>query len=55
MPDTGEDREIPQRINAKEAEISRESRKLLEKAKSLMKKTFDKGRRPEKKREPAKR
>ncbi len=54
MPDTGENREIAQLINAKEAEISSESRKMLEKAKSQMK-TFDKGRHPEEKHEPTKR
>ncbi len=31
MPDTGEDREIPQRVNAKEAEIESTATKLLQK------------------------
>jgi hypothetical protein len=34
MPDTGEDREIRQRVNAKEAEVISESKKLLEKVRS---------------------
>jgi hypothetical protein len=34
MPDTGEDREIRQRVNAKEAEVVSESKKLLEKVRS---------------------
>ncbi len=33
MPDTGEDREIRQRVNAKEAEIVSETTKLLQKSK----------------------
>lgn len=33
MPDTGEDREIKQRINAKEAERVSQSKKLLQKSK----------------------
>ncbi len=33
MPDTGENREIRQRVNAKEAEIVSESTKLLQKSK----------------------
>jgi hypothetical protein len=35
MPDTGEDREIRQRVNAKEAEIESESTKLSQKSKDL--------------------
>jgi hypothetical protein len=34
MPDTGEDREIQRRVNANEAEVIRESKKLVQKAKS---------------------
>ena len=34
MPDTGEDREIRQRVNAKEAEVISESKKLVQKLKS---------------------
>jgi hypothetical protein len=34
MPDTGEDREIKQRMSANEAEVIRESKKLVQKAKS---------------------
>jgi len=34
MPDTGEDREIKQRVNANEAEVIRESKKLMQKAKA---------------------
>jgi len=34
MPDTGEDREIKQRVNAKEAELVSESKKLIAKTKS---------------------
>jgi hypothetical protein len=34
MPDTGEVREIKQRVNAKEAEVVSESKKLLEKVRS---------------------
>jgi hypothetical protein len=34
MANTGEDREIRQRVNAKEAEVISESKKLLEKVKS---------------------
>ena len=33
MPDTGEDREIPRRVNAKEAIRSSQSKKLLQKSK----------------------
>jgi hypothetical protein len=34
MANTGEDREIRQRVNAREAEVVSESKKLLEKVKS---------------------
>jgi hypothetical protein len=34
MPDTGEAREIKQRVNAKEAEVVSESKQLLEKVRS---------------------
>ena len=34
MANTGEDREIRQRVNAKEAEVVSESKKLLQKMKS---------------------
>jgi hypothetical protein len=34
MPNTGEDREIKQRVNANEAEVIRESKKLVQKAKA---------------------
>jgi len=34
MPDTGEDREIKQRIDAKEAQIETASKKLLQKSKT---------------------
>jgi hypothetical protein len=34
MPDTGEDREIKRRVNANEAEVIRESKKLVQKAKA---------------------
>ncbi len=34
MPDTGEDREIKQRINANEEEVVRESKKFLQKARA---------------------
>jgi len=34
MPDTGEAREIKRRVNAKEAEVVSESKKLLEKVRS---------------------
>ncbi len=34
MPDTGEDREIKQRSNANEAEVIRESKKLVQKTKA---------------------
>ena len=34
MPDTGENREIRRRVNAKEVEVVSESKKLLEKVKS---------------------
>jgi hypothetical protein len=34
MPDTGEDREIKQRVNANEAEVIREEKKLVQKAKA---------------------
>jgi hypothetical protein len=33
MPDTGEDRELKQRVNAHQAEVVRESKKLVQKAK----------------------
>jgi hypothetical protein len=33
MPDTGEDREIRQRVNAKEAEVVSEAKKLWQKSK----------------------
>ena len=33
MPDTGEDREVKQRVNAHQAEVVRESKKLAQKAK----------------------
>jgi hypothetical protein len=33
MPDTGEDREIPRRVNAKEAVRASQSKKLLKKSK----------------------
>lgn len=33
MPDTGEDREIRQRVNAKETEIVSESKKLVQRSK----------------------
>jgi hypothetical protein len=34
MPNTGEAREIKQRVNANEAEVVRESKNLVEKAKA---------------------
>jgi len=34
MPNTGEDREIKQRVNANEAEVVRESKNLVQKAKA---------------------
>ena len=34
MPDTGEDREIKQRANAREAEVIRQSKNLVRKAKA---------------------
>ena len=34
MPNTVEDREIKQRVNANEAEVVRESKKLVQKAKA---------------------
>lgn len=34
MPDTGEDREIKQRAEANEAEVIREEKKLVQKAKA---------------------
>ena len=34
MPNTGEDREIKRRVNANEAEVVRESKKLVQKAKA---------------------
>jgi len=46
MPDTGENREIRQRINAKEAEITSESRKLLRASKLPVQKRLGKRRRP---------
>jgi len=33
MPDTGEDRELKQRVNAHQTEVVRESKKLAQKAK----------------------
>jgi hypothetical protein len=33
MPDTGEDREVKQRVNAHQAEVVRESKRLAQKAK----------------------
>ena len=35
MPDTGERREISKRVNAKEAEVAQESRKLASRTKEL--------------------
>lgn len=54
MPDTGENREIQQRINAKEAEIESEETKLLQKSKPLPDRTSGKLRRPAKKQREAK-
>ena len=34
MPNTGEDREIKRRVNANEAEVIRESKKLVQKVKA---------------------
>jgi hypothetical protein len=39
MPNTGENREIRQRVNAKEAEVISESKKLLEKVRSTKDRT----------------
>ena len=39
MADTGEDREIRQRVNAKEAEVIAESKKLLKKVRSTTDRT----------------
>jgi len=38
MPDTGEDREIKQRVNANEAEVIREEKTLDQKLKADLKK-----------------
>jgi hypothetical protein len=48
MPDTGEKRELKQRVNAHQAEEVRESRKLIQKAKepSVRNKTRSRGRHP---------
>ena len=35
MPDTGEDREIKSRVNAREAELVSESKKLRQKSKAM--------------------
>ena len=40
MPDTGEDREIKSRVNAREAELISESKKLHQKSKAAQKR-FD--------------
>ena len=40
MPDTGEDREIKSRVNAREAELVSESKKLRQKSKAMQEK-FD--------------
>jgi hypothetical protein len=52
MPDTGEAREIKQRVNAKEAEVVSESKKLLEKVRST-KESAPAGPRGAKKKGPA--
>ena len=48
MPDTGENRELTQRVNAHQAEEARESKKLIQKAKqqSVRNKTRSPGKSP---------
>jgi hypothetical protein len=50
MPDTGENREIGRRVNAKEVEVVSESKKLLEKVRSAEDKTIAGSRGAKKKR-----
>jgi hypothetical protein len=45
MADTGEDREIKKRTDAKKAEIVSESKKLFQKSKTARDQALDKGRR----------
>ncbi len=54
MPDTGENRELRQRTNAKEAEVELEETKLLEKLKPLPDRTSGKRPRSAKKQKEAK-
>lgn len=54
VPDTGENREIRQRINAKEAEVELEETKLLQKTKPLPDRTTGKRLRVAKKQTEAK-
>jgi hypothetical protein len=54
MPDTGENREIRQRINAKEAEIELEETKLLQKSTPLPDRTSGTLRRAAKKQKEVK-
>jgi hypothetical protein len=45
MADTGEDREIKERTDAREGEIVSEAKKLLQKSKTARDRALDKGRR----------
>jgi hypothetical protein len=54
MPDTGENREIRQRVNAREAEIELEETKLLQKSQPAAERISDKRYRAIKKQKEAK-